>query len=338
MKRLKSTAQLSNCTAPELGAGLTAYCFGQASAAERRALEAHLLDCDACWREVRRLEAAVQVLDTEHSLAQSLTPGEVAAAFGPSSKLDLPWGGHWRHALTTSTLYAAIFAVALVVEVAYQFDRYGRPAVIVALLLFGWVCLTTLAGLAVDWKLTLAGNRRAWLAAVSVFALSALGAVLGARGFLPAEPITLLTTQAAPAQAAYLKAVLYCLILNALFLLPPFHFVLTMQRELLAGRHQMALRLLTGDPLGVTPRGASYPRITILVLCFVLFIVVSLYLHHNLMDKLRPDPHLNLFSGLIYARLFLYYALAAEGLAWYARALNELKRECLLAGRIDLRR
>ncbi len=322
------------CAAPTIGKLLTAYCFGHANAAERRLVEAHLPECERCRAEADKLRAAVRVLETERSLLQTLTPADIAATFGLSGKLDAPFGGHLWHAMTSCGIYAAIYAVALVVEVAYQFDRYGSQGVTGSLVMFGWVWATSLGGLALDWKLTRAGDRRAWLAAAGIFGLGALGAVLLSRWFLPAEPITLLSAaQAAPAQAAYLKAVLYGLILNALFLLPPFHFVVAMQRELTEGRQRMTLGLLTGDKRSVTPRGVFFPRLPALVVCFVLVIIVALYLHHSLMNQLRPDRYLNLFSGLIYARLFLYYALAGEGLVWYARALNELKRECLAAER-----
>ncbi len=334
MAERNALIQSTACTAPEIGELLTAYCFGRAAEAERQLVEVHLPKCERCRQEADKLSAAVRVLAADQNLLQTLTPADIAATFGLSGKLDAPFGGHLWHALASCGIYAAIYAVALVVEVAYQFDRYGSQGVTGSLVVFGWVWATSLAGLALDWKLTRAGDRRAWLAAAGVFGLGALGAVLLSRWFLPAEPITLLTTaQAAPAQAAYLKAVLYGLILNALFLLPPFHFVVAMQRELTEGRHRMTLGLLTGDKRSVTPRGTLFPRLPALVVCFLLVIIVALYLHHSLMNQLRPDRYLNLFSGLIYARLFLYFALATEGLVWYARSLNELKRECLAAER-----
>ncbi len=243
--------------------------------------------------------------------------------------------GHWWHALLSCGLYAAIFAVALVIEIAYKFDRYGSRGVTGSFIIFGWVFATSLAGLAIDTKLTHAGKSQALLMAAGVFGVSTLGVLVGSHWFLPAEPITLMTSQAAPAQAAYLKAILYCLIFNALFLLPPFHFIVAIQRELQEGRHRMALSLLTSDKLSVTPRGAIFPRAPVLVFCFVLVILFSLYLHHNLMNQLLPGRYFNLFSCLIYARLFLYYAFAGECLAWYYRALNELKRECLIAQSFD---
>lgn len=276
----------------------------------------------------------MRVLDTDRSLAQSLTPAEVAAAFGSSGKFDLPFGGHRWHAWLASALLALLFAIALLGEVAYQFNRYGRAGLITAAVAFGWVCAASLAGLALDWRLTLRGSNKGLAASIGVFLLAAVMLYAGACLVLPPEPITRLTMQAYTAQAAYLKDIIYFLILEIIFLLPPFHFVLVMQRELQAGRHVATLGLLSGDRFSVAPRGLFFPRFWALMLAFVSIVAISVFLHTHLMDRLKPEPYMNLFSNLVLARLALYYALAAECLFWYYRSLNELKRECLVAERI----
>lgn len=327
-------ARTPECSAPEINLLLTAYCFGRASESERQSVEAHLLECECCWRETRRLASAIRVLDEDRSLLESLTPADVATVFGISGKLDLPFGGHRWHALTGGGLYAALFAVALPGEVAYQFDRYGRAAMAMAGVAFVWMFAAALAALAADWRLTTKDSNKGLAASMAVLLLAALAIYGGACLILPPEPITRLAQQAYTAQAAYLKDIIYFLILEVIFLLPPFHFVLTMQRELQAGRHRMALGLLGGDRLALAPRGAFFPRFWVLLLLFGLIVGISVFLHTNLMDHLKPAPFMNLFSNLILARLALYYALAAECLFWYYRALNELKRECLAAERI----
>jgi hypothetical protein len=279
------------------------------------------------------LEAGVRVLETERSLVQTFTPSELAAAFGISSRLALPWGGHVKHALLVCALYAALYAVALVVEIAYQFDRYRRAGVPLAVAIFLWIFLTALAGLAVDWRRTLAGRHDGFKYATGIFLLAAAVAFLSACFFLPGHSITELNWQAYTAQAAYLKTLGYFIILALLFLLPPFHFVLAMQRELSAGRQQLACGLLSGAPLSATPKGAIFLRFWVLAGLLVLVIAISLFLHHNLMSNLKPSPYQNLFSNFILLRLLLYYALGAECLLWYGWALNEFKRECLAAQR-----
>ena len=280
------------------------------------------------------MEAAVRVLETDRSLAQSLTPTDVAAAFGISGRLDLPFGGHRWHALLAGGLYAVLYADALLVEVAYQFDRYGRAAMMVALAAGGWIFITSLAGLAVDWKLTFRDSNKGLIASVSIFLAAAAILFAASCLFLPAEPVTQSVRQAYTAQAAYLKTISYFIFLKSVFLLPPFHFVLVMQRELRAGRYRNALGLLTGDKFSVSPKGVFFLRLGVLALIFAVIIGISVFLHHNLMDHLRPAPYMNLFSNLILVRLILYYMLAGECLAWYYRSLNELKRECLMAERV----
>ncbi len=329
--------RMQDCAEPEINRLLTAYCFGRASESERQSVEAHVLECDHCWREAQRLEAAVRVLDTDRSVLQTLTPAEIASALGLSGKLDLSFGGHFTHALIAGGLYAALYAVALLGEIAYQFDRYGRASLWVAAAIFTVVFVTSLAGLAVDWKLTRDGSRKGLAASAAIFFGSALLVFAGACLFLPTNPVTEMNWQTYTAQAAYLKDIVYFLVLLVIFLLPPFHFVLATQRELQFGRHKATLSLLTGDKLSLAPRSVFYPRFWVLALILAVIVGVSFFLHHNLMSNLKPGEYMNLFANLIHTRLILYHLLATVCLYWYYHALNELKRECVLAERLSER-
>ena len=324
-------ARSRQCAAPELSRLLTSFCFGRASESEQARVRAHLLECDVCWEEAQKLESATQVLRTDRSLMKSLTPRDIATAFGISSKLELPFGGHLLHALAACGLYAALYAVALVAEVAYQFDRYSHSAIPAAVVAFFWIWGTSVAGLAADWKLTERGSARGWLCSAAIFLISALILFAGVSFYLPKTPVTELTMQAMTAPAAYLKTITYFLVLKAIFLLPTFHFALAVQRELQAGRHRMILSLLAGDRLSVAPRGSLYIRIWFLIGLLVVMAGAALFLHFNLVSHLRQAPYMNLFTNLIQTRLMLYFALGVECVAWYARALNEIKRECLVS-------
>ncbi|MCW5968447.1 MAG: zf-HC2 domain-containing protein [Blastocatellales bacterium] len=331
MPEHNSLTAVQDCPDPGISRMLTAYCFGRATRAEREAVETHLLECRICWSETQRLLGAIHILETDPSIPGTLTPSDLAHTFGISGRLARAFGGHMMHVLLCSGIYAALYGVAVLVEVAYQFDKYGDTGMVMAAVAFVWIFLTTPAGLWTDWRLTREGSSKGWAASAGILlgAAAALFAIVSP--YLPSGPVTELNWQAYTAQAAYLKAISYFMILQSIFLLPPFHFVLAMQRELKEGRHRLALGLLTGDKLSVAPRGSIYPRFWVLSMLIFITAGISVFLHHNLMGNLRPSPYMNLFANLVQARLILYFLLATVCLVWYYRMLNELKRECLMA-------
>lgn len=245
-------------------------------------------------------------------------------------------GGHRWFVLASGVHYGLLYAVALLVEVAYQFDQYGRGALLLAPMVWLWAGVVSVGGLAADWQLTRKG-RRGGLAASLAIALLGIGAlVAGVWLFLPPVPITQMDTQAYTAQAAYLKTVSYFVFLQFFFLLLPFHFVGVMQRELREGQHVAAFDLLSGNRLSVAPRDGAFIRLWMLTVLLALLMVVSLFLHHYLMSHLRPSQFMNLFENLIFVRLILYHALGGVCLWWYYHALNELKRECLMMEKLRI--
>jgi DNA-binding winged helix-turn-helix (wHTH) protein len=245
----------------------------------------------------------------------------------PSSVFD----GHLRFVLASGALYGLLYAIALLVEVAYRFDQYGRGALLRAPMVWLGAGAVAIGGLAADWRLTRAGRRGGLMAALALVLLGTGALVAGVWLYLPPVPLTQLDIQAYTAQAAYLKTVIYFLVLQFFFLLLPFHFVAMMQRELSEGRQAATLDLLTGNRLSVAPRGVAFIRLWVLAGLLALMAIVSLFLHHSLMSHLRPAQFMNLFANLILMRLILYNALGGVGLWWYNQALNELKRDCLMA-------
>lgn len=329
---------MPRCADQETNKLLTPYCFGDATDAESRKVEQHLLDCDQCWAEARRLDAAVQSLQEDRSLLQMASPAEVASAFGISGKLGRLLGGHIWHAIAACAIYAALFAIGLMVEVAYHYDRYRETAVYFACGMFGWIFATSMAGLALDWRLTGRGSSRGLLAATGVFAASAASAFIAACFYLPSTPVSDLSMQAYTAQAAYLKTIIYFIVFLFVFMLPPFNFVLSAQKECAAGRHALIGGLLSGEKLSVAPKGSIYPKLMVLICFLAVIMLVTLFLHQNLMNHLKPGPYMGLFSNLIFARLALFYAFTGECLLWYYLSLNELKRECMAVSRIKVSR
>ena len=50
----------------------------------------------------------------------------------------------------------------------------------------------------------------------------------------------------------------------------------------------------------------------------------------HLFDNLKPGRFMNMFIQLMQLHSVLFFGMGLECLAWYTRALNELKRECLI--------
>jgi len=147
-------------------------------------------------KEERDSNGVLQMQGHTENLGAYQSLGDVATALGISSELELPFGGHLWHALIACGLYAALYAVGLMGEIAYQFERYGRTGLLVALAAFCWILLTSLAGLVADWKLTQAGSRKGLAVSVTVFLLAAGMLFAGTCLFLPGEPITQMNWQA----------------------------------------------------------------------------------------------------------------------------------------------
>jgi DNA-binding winged helix-turn-helix (wHTH) protein len=233
------------------------------------------------------------------------------------------------HVLTSSVLYAALYATCLLLEVAYEFDRFGGEALLITPLIFTWMTICAVVGLMVDRKLTSQGRPHGLAISVAIFFLAAGLLCLVLTRFLPPFPITQSTLQSYPAQAAYLKDTTYFLIAALVFLLLPFHFIVTVEHSIQRGHCSQMLGVLTGDKLSVPPAGTIYPRFWALASLLVILAAFSLVMTSRLLDHLKPGPYLNLFTQLVYLRAILYFGLGVECLLWYYRALNSAKRQCL---------
>lgn len=319
---------------PALSRLITAYCFGRASEVEHAALEDHLQQCGQCWAEVVRLRAAITILETDRSLLHDLTAQQIAGAFGISGQLMQPFGGHWRLAVMGSATYGLTLAALLFLEIAYRFDVYGKSASVMAI--FVWLGMTgaTLLALWLVWRWVTserAGSLTLGVTAMMGAALLLFGALCQ---FLPPHPITEASIRVYTAQGAYLKGLFWIVPNGLIYLLLPFHFVVCLQRELFAGQHRSVLALLSGEKQSVSPRGAIYPRLWFLL---VLLIAMGLGIvpgAATLFDQLQPSPYQNLFTLSYFLRWGLQLALGLGCVIWFYRALNEVKRECLIVARV----
>lgn len=232
------------------------------------------------------------------------------------------------HIAVSSTLYAALYGTAVLLEIAYEFDRYGRAALKIAPIVFGSIFITTVTGLLTDRKLTLKNKRNGLVGAVLIFFVAAFIVFGVLTRFLPNSTITLAEFQTYPAQAAYLKDMLYFLVLALLFLIFPFHFIASLKREVDCGHCDRVIETIIGSKTAVARVGAVYPRFWALALLLIAFAVISLVMTAHLLDNLKPGEYRNLFTLLVYVRGALYFGLGIECLAWYRKALDDIRSSC----------
>lgn len=335
MSHQTALEQIPVCPSPEIGRLLTPYCFGRATAQERQLVEAHLPLCAACQKEIELLNTAIQVLENDRSLLGEITATEVAGAFGISSRLSSILGGHVFYVLLISMIYGLMLAEALVLELAWQFDRYSRQAIGYALLITVYGFLSSVGGSWVEWKWIKGGKDNGLAIGAMIYLISIVLLFASVRSFLPTAAIVEANFQTYTVQGAYLRALIWIIPLMLFFLILPLHFVLALQRELQNRRHSSVLAILTGQKLNVTPRGTFYVSPVVLFMGLVLVAIIAFLGASHLFENLRPAPYLNLYTTLYYLRWGLYFGLGLTCIFWYQRALNEIKRECLMIERIS---
>ena len=239
------------------------------------------------------------------------------------------FGGHLCHVVASSALYALLYPVALLVEVAYQFDRLGAPALRLVPWVFGWIMLTSVTGLAADWWWARRGEAKGLALCLLVFVGAAVALYVALGTFLPGAPVTEARFQTYTAHGAYLKSVYYFLPLAVLFLILPFHFVVSTQGELQAGRARTVLDILLDGRQAAPPAGPVYLKVRWLGLALTVAALVSVAVLAHLFENLLPNEHLNLFIQSVQWRTLLYFGLGLECLVWYYRSLCRIRQTCL---------
>lgn len=329
------TKNRPRCGWPELSESVTAYCFGEIGQQDRDQFEAHALECDFCWQEIQRLDTLIHTLRSDRSLTQHHFAPDIVSMVGVSSEFPRFLAGHWIHAGVSATIYAAIVAISVFMEIAYKYDRFATFAWTAGPIVFLWLAIATAGALAADWMVIRSGRSVGLIASVGALVTAAALQYLIVRPYLPDYPVTEATFQTWTAQAAYLKGVVYAAAFASIFTLLPFHFVITMQRELQAGRHRMAFELLSGSRFGIAPKGVPYVKVWVLGVMLVAGAAYSIVSTAHLLEALKLTEYSNLFIHTIQVRWLLFLVLGLEGLGWYYSALNELKRECAVVYRLS---
>jgi hypothetical protein len=221
--------------------------------------------------------------------------------------------GSWKHNLTSNTayiiplsiFYGFLFLVASILEVAYEFDTYGKAATI-------WGTIFTLINGAafflacgiVSYRLYY--KRNAFLIAVGILLGAVLISILLSTQFLPFRPVTQANYQTQPSFIAFGKnALVYFFSLAVLFLLLPFYTITS--RRLIK---QKIIEKMPSDIIFIKPQ-------RLLIVC-IGEIVFSALTTNYMLDKLDAQSIFHtLFVGMIVLRFVVYFGLALSSLAWY---------------------
>jgi hypothetical protein len=316
------------CPDPRLSDLITAYCFGDISEPQRARLESHLLQCDLCWQQVQALTRHVGILRTEESLRTTIQSTELIGLLGLSGGLDRRFAGHSRFAILGSAAYACLFAVPVLVELWYEFDRYRTLALVLAPPVFLVIFLASLLALHVDVQAT-RSDAPSFSRPFVVLAASTVLIFVSLLPFLPRTPTVQAAFSTYPVHLGYLKSVFYAWMVGPMFIFWPFHFVVLLQRELASGRSPSVLTLLSGDPRAVPPRGSLFIPVWMLVSYVGGIFVFNWIGLSRLFEGLQTGPYSNLFMALVLVRVTIWLLVAALGTWWYAGSLTELKREAL---------
>ena len=234
---------------------------------------------------------------------------------------------HRVHVVFASLLYALLYAVAVVIETAYGFDRYGRVAVLLTLPIFCWIGGTTLLGFWAESRLAASGRLGGVVVATSVTLFAAASLLTALRRFLPGSPITLFSFQGLTAHAAYSKDASYFYALGIIFLLLPYHYVVSVESEIRLGRRGSVGELLAHQTRSDPRHLALYFRPSLLLVLLVGAGIWSQLSIAHIFEHLRPSLYMGLYMNLLQIGRFLAFVLGLECLAWYHLSLARLHHD-----------
>lgn len=320
-------ARTRGCVAPELYETVTDYCFGHVDSDVRATVEAHLRVCPVCQRDVAKLKRAVEVLRYDRELMPPVAPGDVAGAFGLSARLHEPFGGHLWLVLLGCALYAGLYTATLWMEVGLKLNLYLSQVLLGSPFVFVLIFATAYPVLKLCWRRVVRDAGYTLTICFVVLLLAALGAYGLSWVFLPQVAVN----GAATPQQIFLVSACRFLALFFICLVIPFHFVVTMQRELAEGNHAAVLKALARDKAGVLPRGLIYLRIGAVLPLLTILSVLIWWGQREFVRLIAPGGYRDFYVTLSSLVWLSYFAFGTGLMLWYFRMINELKRECLVA-------
>jgi hypothetical protein len=320
--------QSSNvCAAPKLAELIEPYCFDDIPRARRDAFEQHLIECDACWQEVRRLSNSVDLLRSDARLRQTVSAPELIGSLAMSAALDQPFGGHRSFATGMAFMVGGLWTAGIWSELGYSYDRFGRLAVLLSLPVWLVVTASVLLAFQIDVASTRSGRTDGLWRSTAVLLVGVLSLVAVLLLILPQEPTIAATFTTRSAAAGYLKDAVVIFVPLFVLVLPPFDTIVRLQHELARRREGIVLGVLQRRAESIAPRGMLYLPPGYLAIFLVAYSAAKLGGANYMLDALVAGPFAHAFAIASYASTGLCLAIGWWGLAWYVSGLNELKRE-----------
>jgi DNA-binding winged helix-turn-helix (wHTH) protein len=211
---------------------------------------------------------------------------------------------HLGHVSFVCTAYAALFALGVIVEIAYDYGRYGLASLYAAAVAWIWMCGTTGTCFYASSPAALRGNGGRNVA-IGILAASVGLLVAATHGILPTTTVTLLSYQGHTASAAYLKNVIYFYALGVTFIMLPYHVVITIEER----------------AVNAVPADAPFPKPGLLFGLLIGAGIWSLLSVARIFEHLRPGPYMSLYMSLLQIERLLGFAVATECLIWYHLAI-----------------
>lgn len=318
-----------SCEAPDVHARLHELCFNlDTNDEDRRRLEAHLLVCNTCWAEFQRLSEAVHLLRSDYEALRPVMAADVIELTGLGERLSHWLGGHAAFGLAISAVFGSAMALALLIEVAYQWNAYWQWALPISLVIAAGSGTVLTFGLDRLRRRRLDRGQESFGRTAVILVGWTILIAASVVGFLPSESIVEASIQTMPARLAWFKGVSQALHVPLLALLP-FHFVLAVQAELRAGRAERVARFLSRDRSSVSPQGALFVPPTFIGLVAGVLALYWLVATAHLLDNLMPGANTGLFMSLVIGRVAIVCSGLVVLVAWYARVLEDLKREAI---------
>lgn len=224
---------------------------------------------------------------------------------------------HLAMVLGSTAFYSLLFVVSLLLEGSYLPNpKYLWP---LASCQFGFMLVSSVSVLAFDATMASAMPSYGLLLAVALMFTAAGIQWISLRSYLPSYSLATARFQLLGPQAAHLKNTGYVLLLAIIFWLPPFHAVVTLEREWQNGNAELAREIVSRHI--IAGQGMFALNTGLLSGIWVLLILVSIPMGSHLIDQMKPHPRLNSFYLFFYTRAFLYFALSASLIGWFAIAL-----------------